>query len=192
MFLEFKKEAEQVLKEALEKASYGYKDLSLDLELDESEHADLSSRIAFSLANAQKKAPAIIAAEIVKQLELPAAEDTLIAKAVAAGPYINFFVNDSFLAKTLAAIRAGTAVGKEKKNEKIILEHTSANPDGPLHIGHLRNAVIGDALVRVLKRAGYEVETQYYLNDMGRQIAVVVWGAAVSYTHLTLPTIYSV
>ena len=59
---------------------------------------------------------------------------------------------------------------------KIILEHTSANPDGPLHIGHIRNSVIGDTLARILKRAGYDVETQYYINDMGRQIAVVVWG----------------
>lgn len=177
MFLEFKKEAEHVLKEALGKASYDYAASDLDLDLEESAHADLSSRIAFSLAHAQKKAPAVIAAEIVKHLELPAAEETLIAKAVAIGPYINFFVNDSFLQRSLQEIKAGVAVGKEKKNEKIILEHTSANPDGPLHIGHLRNAIIGDALVRVLKHAGYEVETQYYLNDMGRQIAIVVWGA---------------
>ncbi|MEA2075730.1 MAG: arginine--tRNA ligase [Euryarchaeota archaeon] len=174
MFLEFKKEAERVLKEALEKASYDYKDLTLDLDLEESEHADLSSRIAFSLARTYKKPPATIAADIVKHLELPA-EKTLIGDAVAVGPYINFSVNDSFLRKTLHGLKEGIAA--DKKNEKIILEHTSANPDGPLHIGHLRNAIIGDVLVRVLERAGYEVETQYYLNDMGRQIAVIVWGA---------------
>ena len=172
MFLKFKKEAERVLKDALEKASYDYKDLTL--ELDESEHADLSSRIAFSLARTYKKPPATIAADIVNHLELPA-EKTLIGDAVAVGPYINFSVNDSFLRKTLQGLKDGIAA--DKKKEKIILEHTSANPDGPLHIGHLRNAIIGDVLVRVLERAGYEVETQYYLNDMGRQIAVVVWGA---------------
>ena len=171
MFLEFKKEVERVLKEALEKASYEYK----GVDLEESEHADLASRIAFSLARPYKKSPAIIAEDIVNHLAIHV-ENTLIADAVAVGPYINFFVNDSFLQKTLQAI-TGEIAPPEEKREKIILEHTSANPDGPLHIGHLRNAIIGDVLVRVLKRAGYEVETQYYLNDMGRQIAVVVWGA---------------
>ena len=171
MFLEFKKEAERVLKEALEKASYEYK----GVDLEESEHSDLASRIAFSLAQVCNKPPAIIAEDIVNHLEIPA-ENTLIADAVAVGPYINFFVNDYFLLKTLQAITGEIALSEEKKG-KIILEHTSANPDGPLHIGHLRNAIIGDVLVRVLERAGYEVETQYYLNDMGRQIAVVVWGA---------------
>jgi arginyl-tRNA synthetase len=173
MFLEFKKEAENVLKAALEKAAYDYKDLELDL--NESEHADLASRIAFSLMRTYKKPPAAIAADIVTHLEIPT-NDTLIGDAVALGPYINFSVNDSFLQKTLREIEEGMETFGGK-SEKIILEHTSANPDGPLHIGHLRNAVIGDVLVRVLKRAGYEVETQYYLNDMGRQIAVVVWGA---------------
>ena len=171
MFLEFKKEAEHVLKVALEKAAYDYGDLGLDL--DESEHADLASRIAFSLARSYKKPPAAIAADIVEHLEIPK-EDTLIGDAVAVGPYVNFFTNDAFLHKTLSGLKEGIAA--ETRCEKIILEHTSANPDGPLHIGHVRNAVIGDVLVRVLKRAGYEVETQYYLNDMGRQIAVVVWG----------------
>ncbi len=61
-------------------------------------------------------------------------------------------------------------------DKKIILEHTSANPNGPLHIGHIRNAILGDSLSRILSKAGYNVETQYYVNDMGRQIAMVVWG----------------
>jgi len=153
----------------LEKASYESK----RLELEESEHADISSRVAFPLAQAYKKSPAIIAADIVRHIQIPA-ENTLISDAAAVGPYINFYANDLFLQKSLHGIKAGIAAEKEKG--KIILEHTSANPDGPLHIGHLRNAIIGDVLVRVLKRAGYDVETQYYLNDMGRQIAVVVWG----------------
>ncbi len=171
MFLEFKKEVEQVLKEALKKASYEYK----ESDLEESEHADISSRVAFSLAHAYKKPPEIIAADIVNHLEIPA-ENTLISNAVAAGPYINFYVNDFFFYKTLQEIKERVETA-EKKKGKIMIEHTSANPDGPLHIGHLRNAIIGDVLVRVLKRAGYDVETHYYVNDMGRQIGVVVWGA---------------
>jgi len=178
MFLEFKKEVEHVLKEALKRASYDYEELDLDLDLEESEHADIASRIAFSLARTYKKPPEIIAADIVNHLNLVIpAENTLISDAAAAGPYINFYVNDFFLHKTLQKIKEGIATAGEKKKGKIIIEHTSANPDGPLHIGHLRNAIIGDVLVRVLKRAGFDVETHYYVNDMGRQIAVAVWGA---------------
>ena len=69
----------------------------------------------------------------------------------------------------------GITYGSQTGRGRIILEHTSANPNGPLHVGHIRNSVIGDALARILKRAGYEVETQYYINDMGRQIAIVSW-----------------
>lgn len=63
-----------------------------------------------------------------------------------------------------------------KINEKVVLEHTSANPNGPLHIGHVRNSIFGDSLARLLKLAGRDVETQYYVNDMGRQIAIIVLG----------------
>jgi len=172
MFLAFKQETERILKQALADASYAVNES--DLELVESEHADLSSRIAFSLARRNQQSPAAIAAKIVQQLQLPA-EETLIADAKAVGPYINFAVNDRFFQETLERLR-GDEPFAAQKHQKIILEHTSANPDGPLHIGHLRNAVLGDVLTRVLRCAGYEVETQYYLNDMGRQIAVVVWG----------------
>ena len=173
MFLEFKKEVGHVLKDALKKGSYD--DTGLELDLEESEHADISSRIAFSLARAYKKQPELIAADIVDHLEIPA-ENTLISNAAAAGPYINFYVNELFLRASLRKIKEGTEP-VETTRGKVIVEHTSANPDGPLHIGHLRNAIIGDVLVRVLTRAGFDVETHYYVNDMGRQIAVAVWGA---------------
>ena len=172
MFIEFKTEVEHVLKEALEKASYKYE----SLDLAESDHADISSRVAFALAHEYKNSPKSIAEAIVKHIALPT-EDTLISDAVTAGPYINFYVNELYLHESLQRIDAGSVQTDSKKKGRIVIEHTSANPDGPLHIGHLRNAIIGDGLARVLKRAGYDVETQYYVNDMGRQIAVVVWGA---------------
>jgi len=200
MFRKFKKEVEKVLTKALKKASYAA--AGEELELEESEHADISSRVAFSLARTHKQPPSVVAEEIVRHLELTktSADSKLILKAVAVGPYINFYANDFFLQKTLQRIKdeedeegAETAAAEaveerreerrekkrrqEKRRGKIIIEHTSANADGPLHIGHLRNAIIGDVLVRVLKRAGFAVETQYYVNDMGRQIGVAVWGA---------------
>jgi arginyl-tRNA synthetase len=62
-----------------------------------------------------------------------------------------------------------------KKASRVVLEHTSANPNGPLHVGHIRNSIIGDTLARAFRKAGYPLEVQYYVNDMGRQIAIVVW-----------------
>ena len=69
--------------------------------------------------------------------------------------------------------------------EKIQIEFVSANPTGPLHVGHGRGAAYGDAIGRILQRLGHEVSREYYVNDAGRQIDIL----AVSYTHLTLPTI---
>jgi len=184
MYLQFKREVERVLKAALADASYEYEYSSLGLE--ESEHADITSRIAFTLASRYGKPPERIAADILRHITIPApAEErtrTLISRAVASGPYINFYVSDYFLDATLRRLKVGESGVNNNdvkgKHERIIIEHTSANPDGPLHIGHLRNAIIGDALARVLTHSGYEVETQYYVNDMGRQVAVAVWGVS--------------
>jgi len=69
------------------------------------------------------------------------------------------------------------SLGKgETGNEKIIVEHTSANPNGPFHVGRARNPVIGDTLVRLMRHAGFEVESQYWVNDMGKQVMILVWG----------------
>jgi arginyl-tRNA synthetase len=64
----------------------------------------------------------------------------------------------------------------EKKNKKVIVEHTSANPNGPLHVGRARNPIIGDTIVRIFKAAGYNVESQFYLDDAGKQVAILAWG----------------
>lgn len=133
---------------------------------------DLASTVSFQLAKELKKSPMEITNDILKNIEKP----YLISKIESKGPYINFFIDyDKFTRELLNNISYD--YGKiETNKEKIILEHTSANPNGPLHIGHIRNAIIGDSLKRILKTAGKEVETQYYVNDMGRQIAMVVWG----------------
>ena len=90
---------------------------------------------------------------------------------------MNFFVSDDYLRRTLSAVlEEDQNYGSIDAEGVVILEHTSANPNGPLHIGHVRNSVIGDTLARCLRQAGYRVETQYDVNDMGRQIALVVWG----------------
>ncbi len=141
---------------------------------DGGDHADLASTAAFALAKAEKKNPALIAKDIVEKI---AADPNSAGIEVSCkGPYINFVFGADYVAESVKAARSETYGSLEEKTEKVIIEHTSANPNGPLHVGHIRNTVIGDTLVRVFRKAGYPVEAQYYLNDMGRQIAIVAWG----------------
>ena len=172
MFLDFMSEVEALLKSALERCGCNLEDGANPLGLDISPHADLASSVAFSLAPVLKKSPAVIATEIHKALP---EERRYVGRVEVLGPYLNFFMNDRFLDKVLQEALADNA-WTGRMSEKVIVEHTSANPDGPLHVGHIRNSVIGDTLVRILRRAGCTVDAQYYINDMGRQEAMVVVG----------------
>lgn len=141
---------------------------------DGGDHADFASTIAFRRAKTERRPPAEIAREIGARCaeEL---EGTGIEVAVA-GAYINFSLTADRLAEAVReAVRPGYGT-LPRRGERVVLEHTSANPNGPLHVGHIRNTVIGDTLARAMVRAGYPVEVHYYLNDMGRQIAIVTWG----------------
>ncbi|HVP96584.1 arginine--tRNA ligase [Methanoregula sp.] len=144
--------------------------------IDGGEHADLASTVAFSLAKTRKQAPAIIAQEISASLagnrELAERGITVEAK----GPYVNFILGKAYVSATLRAATQPGYGALPKKETRVVLEHTSANPNGPLHVGHIRNSIIGDTLARAFRKAGYPLEVQYYVNDMGRQIAIVVWG----------------
>ncbi len=138
------------------------------------EHADLASTVAFSLAKQRKQAPVKIAQDLVTDLKKrpELAGITIEAK----GPYINFIFGNAYVSNVIrAAVKPGYG-DLEKKTERVVLEHTSANPNGPLHVGHIRNSIIGDTLARAFRKAGYPLEVEYYVNDMGRQIAIVVWG----------------
>jgi arginyl-tRNA synthetase len=171
MFLKFKEEVSSILSNAVANAGFETDDLALA----ESPHSDLASSVGFKLASKYKQSPKAISENIYKNISLPA--DSYVARAEMAGPYINFFTSRKFFNETVHRVLLEREnFGNLNNKGKVILEHTSANPDGPLHIGHIRNSVIGDTLARILKRARYDVETQYYINDMGRQIAVVVWG----------------
>ena len=142
--------------------------------VDGGEHADLASTVAFSLAKKRKENPAKIAADLKAQLD-----NELSGKGVSTetkGPYINFVFGGEYLKGVIKeALKPGYGQ-LPAKNVRVCLEHTSANPNGPLHVGHIRNSVIGDTLARVYRKAGYTTDVHYYVNDMGRQIAIVSWG----------------
>jgi arginyl-tRNA synthetase len=142
--------------------------------IDGGEHADLATTIAFTLAKQKKQSPVLIAKDLAAELAKdPALQGITIE---AKGPYINFIFGAGYVSEALReAVKPG--YGSFPKNGiRVVLEHTSANPNGPLHVGHIRNSIIGDTLARVFRKAGYRLEVQYYVNDMGRQIAIVVWG----------------
>jgi arginyl-tRNA synthetase len=142
--------------------------------VDGGEHADLASTVAFALAKRKKQAPVKIAQDLAADLaKNPGlAGITIEAK----GPYLNFIFGSAYVSDAVRdAVKPGFG-NLPKKPVRVVLEHTSANPNGPLHVGHIRNSIIGDTLARAFRKAGYPLEVQYYVNDMGRQIAIVVWG----------------
>ncbi len=128
---------------------------------------DLASPIAFDLAKALKKAPRAIAAELAAAVVLPPGVSGL---RVEGGGYVNASLDRVTFAKGLAA---APPVPKPRAG-KTIVEHTNINPNKAAHIGHLRNAVLGDVYVRTLRFLGAEVEVQNYLDDTGVQVADVV------------------
>jgi arginyl-tRNA synthetase len=174
MFLDFMGEVESLLRAALEGCGYRTEKGANDLALEGSPHADLASSVSFRLAPILRKKPVQIAAEIHKAIPMDG-RCRYVDRVELVGPYLNFFMNRKFLNAVLdQALGDNTWTGSMK--QRVIVEHTSANPDGPLHVGHIRNSVIGDTLVRILRRAGCSVDAQYYVNDMGRQEAMVVVG----------------
>ncbi len=135
------------------------------------EHGDLATNLAMVLAKPARMAPRKIAEIIHKNLTAP---EGMLSKVEIAGPgFINFFIEDSFWHQVLQEIRS---LGRDYGNcdlgrgQKVQVEFVSANPTGPLHIGHGRGAALGDALANLLAAAGYEVVREYYINDVGNQI----------------------
>lgn len=131
---------------------------------------------AFPLAKTMRKAPAAAAQDIVAAL---ATSPQL--KIVAEGPYVNITIDPAALAAaTLDAVTThGVEYGMHEKTGKtVIVEHTSANPNGPFHVGRARNPIVGDSITRILRASGAEVTSEYYVNDMGKQVAILSWGLA--------------
>ncbi len=130
---------------------------------------DLASPVAFDLAKTLRKAPRAIAAEIASGVTLP---PTVREARVEGGGYVNFsLARGPFVVETLGEAAAGAP-----RPGKILVEHTNINPNKAAHIGHLRNALLGDTLVRALRFLGHSVEVQNYLDDTGVQVADVVAG----------------
>ncbi|MFH1641635.1 MAG: arginine--tRNA ligase [Nanoarchaeota archaeon] len=143
----------------------------------------------FALAKQLKNDPIKIAADLSKKIKSP-----IISSIEVKGPYLNFFVNKTSLSSIILKEiinnqnYGSTGIGRGKK---IIVEHTSINPNASPHVGRARNALIGDSIVRILKFQDYDVKTHYFVNDIGKQIAMLVLGAGKSAKFEDLLNIYT-
>jgi len=134
------------------------------------EHGDFASGLPLKLARTMKMPPLAIAEKIAEHISPPAEIDKFF---IASPGFINFTLRDDWLAKQIESIlAAGESYGDFVlgKGNRVQLEFVSVNPTGPLHVGHGRGAVLGSTLANVLAAAGYSVEKEYYLNDIGSQI----------------------
>lgn len=133
------------------------------------EFGDFASNFAMQSARSLKMNPRIIAKAVVDNLDCP-----YLAKTEIAGPgFINFYLKEDWLYDMLGAIiEEGENYGnlKNASSERIQLEYVSANPTGPLHVGHGRGAAVGSSLANLMRAAGYDVSREYYINDAGNQI----------------------
>jgi arginyl-tRNA synthetase len=171
--MNLKENLQKKLIEATEKAGLIPHSVIITSSKDE-KHGDLSSSLPLSMAKAAQKPPMEIAALIIDQFEK---DENLILDIFPSPPgFINFKINPSFYQSLIPIIiDAGDSYGRSEtgKGKTANVEFVSANPTGPLTIGHGRNAVLGDTISNILENHGYEVTREYYFNDAGRQMRIL-------------------
>lgn len=165
---------ENIFNEASKQLTY-LSDVELMFEIPKTfSHGDFSCNVAMMLTKKLKKNPRLIAEEIISNLNY---DEDIIQKIEIAGPgFINFFFTPSFIAKVIENIltqKENYGRTNKYKGKKANVEFVSANPTGPLTVGHGRNAVIGDTVANMLEAIGYDVEREYYFNNAGRQMRVL-------------------
>ncbi|MFD1647079.1 arginine--tRNA ligase [Haloarchaeobius litoreus] len=172
MFIAVREEVAAAIEAALDALDLPTDDLGIE-EPPEDVDAVLASSVAFRLAGEVGAPPPKVAADIADEID----PDTFdyVGDVTTQGPYINFLPSEAYFEATLAAAQDDDYGHLPDRDESVVVEHTSANPTGPVHVGRARNPIVGDAVANVLEFAGYDVERHYYVNDAGRQMAVFTW-----------------
>ena len=169
---DFEDQVRSAVSGALEAAGAG--GLDFTVELPSVEGADLAVP-CFTMSKALRKAPAAIAEDLASRIQ----PSGLIASVGAVNGYLNFAVDTAPMVRGVLdeILRCGPCYGSAPASGlRVNVEHTSTNPTGPIHVGRARNPVIGDTLARCLRRCGHEVTTEYYVNDVGKQVVILTWG----------------
>jgi len=175
-----KKAIKEIIECALDKAKHAGElelgdapDIVVEKPKDE-KMGDFACNIAMTLARSERKNPKVIAQIIERHIEKGTAG--LDSVEIAGPGFLNLKMSRKFFLDRLAdAVEQRNDFGKSNVGQgtKIMIEFVSANPTGPLHIGHGRGAAVGDALARILKKAGYDLKTEYYVNDVGNQMNIL-------------------
>lgn len=155
------------------------------------EHGDLATNAALQLARSLRKAPRQIAEDLAARLRARPLDPARVASVEVAGAgFLNFRFAEAYLARSVAdLLAAGADYGRTRSGQgrRAIVEYVSANPTGPLTVGHGRNAVLGDTIANLLDWTGYEVTREYYFNDAGRQMRVLGESVQARYQALVNP-----
>src|SRR4030042_1272306 len=145
---------------------------------------DMATPVAMSLSKILRKPPRKIAEELVNLLKA----ESVFEKIDVAGPgFINFFFSKNYLhseIRKLLQYKSGFLREDIGKGKRVQIEFVSANPTGPLHLGHGRGAAIGEALSNLLQAAGFRVEREYYINDAGKQVRLLGLSVFARYQQL--------
>lgn len=179
-FGEFRRECEKAVEKAVKQLHPDIVLPSYILSIPPSpDFGDLSCSVCFEISRTAREPPPVLASKISEEI-LRSLKMNLVEKVNSVKGYINFFVNLPKLSElTVNAaehLQRNYGFIKTDKPKKIIVEHTSANPSGPLHIGTARNAILGDFLARTLKARGHQVRRHFYVDDVGRQVAIASYG----------------
>lgn len=169
---EMEEQVKAKVSEAL--SAMGAADLQFAVEPSSLEGSDLSVP-CFTMSKALRKAPAAIAEELAGAIS----PSGLIREVSAKNGYLNFTADPAPMVKEVLEdiISRGKDCGMMPSTGlRVNVEHTSTNPTGPIHVGRARNPIIGDTLARCLKRCGHQVSTEYYVNDVGKQVVILTWG----------------
>jgi arginyl-tRNA synthetase len=176
-FLEFESEVKSLILDACR--TLGYTDVEADIALPPNDaFGDLASAIPIRIAKQTSAKPADVAVKLASKVMEKLKETRYVGGVTPhRGGYLNFTINHgTFSYDSINEIRSGTLGSKKQGSKSIAVEHTNVNPNKALHIGHARNLVLGDSLVRVLRHLGNNVQALNYIDDSGAQVADVVVG----------------
>ena len=179
---------ESIVRNALQSLDIQYPDKVIIEPPKNEEFGDISTNIAMVLAKEHKKNPRTFAESIIPYIEK---EEDIEEVSIAGAGFINIRFSKEYWHRRFLDIEHTALFTPQKHDERVLIEFVSANPTGPLHIGHARGAAFGDALRRIFEYAGYSVETEYYVNDAGKQMHMLGYSVYLRLRELhSLPTTF--
>ena len=176
-FREFEEEVEEIVSESCREA--GYKDVQVEVSLPPNDaYGDLASAVPLRISKETGRPAGDLAIALASRaMDLSKKFRYVGAVSPHRGGYLNFTIERArFVSDSVTEILEGELGAEHRGGERIAIEHTNVNPNKALHIGHARNLVLGDSLVRVMRYLGHSVQALNYVDDSGAQVAAIIVG----------------